>query len=289
MNKPASEPVLSKIKAPGLKIGAKLILTFLGFILLLAVLLVITYQKYVPALVNEQIVQRTYAITQSFVSAVLEPVMTRNYLRVNKIAEVTAKLPDVAYVAVINKKGVAIAGIFGDLDRFTSDFSTLVKDKGFPKDLVEKNKVAAGQKESRQDLTIGGQRIFEIAMPLGETEAEAHIGIFTESVEKALRSTLYPLLILLLVMGVVGTGVVALIAKTVSGPIRQLTEQAYAISTGNLGETIHIKCGGEIWELARSFSRMQSSIRYMSGHLRHKNQDSSTSPGTQQAQKSTQE
>ena len=281
MNQTAPEPVLSKIKVPGLKIGAKLILTFVGFIILLAVLLIITYQKYVPALVNEQIVQRTYAITQSFVSAVLEPVVTRNYLRVNKIAEVTAKLPDVAYVAVINKKGVAIAGLFGDLDRFTKDFSTLVKDKGFPSDLVTKNEVVAGQKESRRELTIGGQRIFEIAMPLGVSEAEAHIGIFTESVEKALRSTLYPLLILLLVMGVVGTAVIALIAKTVSGPIRQLTEQAYAISTGNLNQTIQIKCGGEVWELARSFSRMQSSIKYMSGHLQRKNQDSSTSSESQ--------
>jgi methyl-accepting chemotaxis protein len=277
MNQSASEPVLSKVKAPGLKIGAKLILTFVGFIIVLAVLLVVTYQKYVPALVNEQIVQRTYAITQSFVSSVLEPVVTRNYLRVNKIAEVTAKLPDVAYVAVVNKKGVAIAGLFGDLDRFSSDFSTLVKDKGFPKDLATQNQVAAGQKESRRELTVGGQRVFEIAMPLGVTEAEAHIAIFTESVEKALRSSLYPLLILLLVMGVVGTAVIALIAKTVSGPIRQLTEQAYAISTGNLGETIHIKCGGEVWELARSFSRMQSSIKYMSGHMRQKNQGSNSS------------
>lgn len=277
MTQSASEPVPSKVKAPGLTIGAKLILTFVGFIALLGVLLVFTYQKYVPPLVNEQIVQRTYAITQSFVSAVLEPVVTRNYLRVNKIAEVTAKLPDVAYVAVINKKGIAIAGLFGDLDRFSKDFSTLVTEKGFPKDLATKNQIAAGQKESRRELTIGGQRVFEIALPLGVTESEAHIAIFTESVEKALRNTLYPLLILLLVMGAVGTAVIALIAKTVSGPIRQLTEQAHAISTGNLEKSINIKCGGEVWELARSFSRMQSSIKYMAGRLQKKSNSSNSS------------
>ncbi len=261
----------------------------MGFIALLAVLLVFTYQKYVPPLVNEQITQRTYAITQFFASSALEPVMTRNYLRVNKIAEMTAKLPDVAYVAVVNKKGIAIAGLFGDLDRFSKDFSSLVKEKGFPTDLVAKNRVAEGQKESRRELTVGGQRVFEIAIPLGETEAEAHIGIFTESVEQALRGTLYPLLILLLVMAVVGTGAIALIAKTVSGPIHQLTEQAHAISMGKLNQTINIKCGGEVWDLARSFSRMQSSLKHMMEQLQPKNQGTKVPPPSQSAQKPKQE
>jgi methyl-accepting chemotaxis protein len=272
MNQAASKPVLPKEKAPGLTIGAKLIITFLGFIALLAGLLVFTYQKYVPPLVNDQIAQRTYAITQSFASAVLDPVVTRNYLRVNKIAEVTVKLPDVAYVAVINAKGIAIAGLFGDMEKFSKDFSSLVKEKGFPKDLAGQNRLAKGQTESRKELMVGGQKVFEIAVPLGESGAEAHIGIFTESVDKALRTTLYPLLILLLVMGVVGAAAIALIAQTVSKPIRQLTEQAHAISMGKLNQTIDIKCGGEVWELARSFSRMQSSIKYALEQLRLKNQ-----------------
>jgi methyl-accepting chemotaxis protein len=288
MNQSPSQTAQPKAKVPGLKISTKLILTFLGFITLLGALLVITYQKYVPPLVNEQIAQRTYAISQSFASAALEPVLTRNYLRVNKIAEITAKLPDVAYVAVINKKGIAITGQFSDLSRFSSDFSALVKEKGFPKELIGLNQVAAGQKESRKELTVGGQRIFEIALPLGESEAVARIGIFTENVEKALRETLYPLLILLVVMGVVGTGAIALIAKTVSVPIRQLTEQAHAISTGKISQTIDIKCGGEIWELAHSFSRMQTSIKYIMEQLRIKKQNEALAKQSQQAANKTQ-
>jgi len=283
MTQTASKPVLPKERAPGLSIGAKLILTFLGFIAVLAVLLVFTYQKFVPPLVNEQIAQRTYAITQSFVSAVLEPVVTRNYLRVNKIAEVTVQLPDVAYVAVVNRKGIAIAGLFGDLDRFSKDFSELVKAKGFPRELALQNRLADGQKEGRSELNVGGQKVFEIAAPLGESGAEAHIGIFTESVDQALRATLYPLLILLLVMGVAGAAAIALIAQTVSKPIRQLTEQAQAISMGKLNQAIDIKCGGEVWDLARSFSRMQSSIKYALEQLRLKNQGAARPQSAQAA------
>jgi methyl-accepting chemotaxis protein len=289
MSQSSLKTALPKEKVPGLKISTKLILTFLGFIALLGVLLVFTYQRYVPPLVNEQIVQRTFAITQSFASAALEPVITRNYLRVNKIAEVTVQLPDVAYVAVINKKGIAIAGQFSDLSRFANEFSALVKEKGFPKDLIGMNRMEAGQKERRRELTVGGKRVFEIAMPLGESEAEAHIGIFTENVEKALRDTLYPLLILLVAMAIVGTGAIALIAKTVSVPIRQLTEQAHAISTGRLTQAIDIKCGGEIWELARSFSRMQASIKYMMEQLRQKKQGGDTAQPTQKTQQKIQE
>jgi len=288
MNQTASKAASPKEKVPGLKISTKLILTFLGFIALLGVLLVITYQKFVPPLVKEQIAQRTYAISQSFASAALEPVLTRDYLRLNKIAEITVKLPDMAYVAVVNKKGIVIAGQFSDLSRFSSDFSTLFKEKGFPKDLIGLNRVGTNQKESRKELTVGGQRIFEIALPLGESEAEAHIGIFTENVEQAVRDTLYPLLILLAIMGIAGTGAVALIAKTVSTPIRQLTEQAHAISTGKLNQTIDIKCGGEIWELSRSFSRMQTSIKYIMEQLRKKNQADAAVQTSQQTPKQTQ-
>jgi methyl-accepting chemotaxis protein len=270
MSQPASKTALPKEKVPGLTISTKLILTFLGVIILLGVLLVFTYKKYVPPLVNEQIAQRTYAITKTFNSAALEPVLTLNYLRLNKMAEITAKLPDVAYVAVINKKGIAITGQFNDLSRFSPDFAALVKEKGFPKDLIGSNRIEAGKQESRRELLVGGQRIFEIALRLVEGESETHIGIFTENIEKALRDTLYPLLILLAVMGAIGTAAIALIAKTVSTPIRQLTEQAHAISTGKLTQTIDIKCGGEIWELARSFTRMQYSINYIMEQLRQK-------------------
>lgn len=289
MNETASKATSPKEKAPGLKIGTKLILNFLGFIATLVVLLVFTYQKFVPPLVKEQIAQRTYAISQSFASAALEPVLTRNYLRLNKIAETTVKLPDMAYVAVINKKGIVIAGQFSDLSRFSADFSTLVKEKGFPKDIIELNRVGANQKESRKEVTVGGSRIFAIALPLGENEGEVHIGIFTENIEQALRDTLYPLLILLAIMGIAGTGSMVLIAKTVTTPIRQLTEQVHAISTGKLNQTIDIKCDGEIWELSRSFSRMQTSIKYIMEQLRKKNQANVSVHESQQTPKQTQE
>lgn len=255
-------------KVPGLSIGTKLVLSFLFFIILLGGLLIAVYQHYVPPLVNDQIELRTDAITKSFASAVLEPVVVRNYLRVNKIAEATAALPDVAYTTVINQRGFPIAGIFGDLDRFDPNFAQLVKQQGFPRDVAEKNRLTSNQAESFKTFTVGGQEILEVAVPLGNTNAEVHVALFTADVKAAVQRTLLPLLILLGVMAVIGTLAMLLIARTVSKPIRELTEQAEAISMGQLNREIVVSGGGEIWQLAHAFSRMQASIKYSLNKLK---------------------
>ncbi len=268
MNRPASNAIQQESKVPGLRIGTKLVLTFLGFIFLLSISLFFTYQRYVPPLISNQIAQRTYAISKSLSSSIQESVITRNYLRVNEIAEITVKLPDVAYVAIINKRGIPIAGQFSDLSRFSYEFSQLVKEKGFPRELAGAVRMRADQKERRRDLVVGGQKVLEIAMPIGNSGSEAHVGIFTENIDAELQAALYPLLILLGVMAILGMAAIFLVARTVSRPIRQLTEQAHAISTGTIASSLDIKGGGEIWELARSFSRMQTSIQFMMRQIR---------------------
>lgn len=284
MAQSAATPGSTGIKVSGLTIGTKLILNFLGFIVSLAVLLFFAYQQYVPPLVNQQITLRTSALTEFFASVALEPVVTRNYLRLNKIAEVATKLPDVAYVAVVNKKGFAVAGMFGDLQRFSKDFSGLVNEKGFPVEILAQNRVPEGKHESRKEMTVGGQRVFEIAIPIGEGEAEAHIAIFTDNVEQALRRSLYPLLILLAVMALVGAVGIMMLARTVSKPIRQLTEQAHAISMGQLNQNINVQGSGEIGALARSFARMQSSLKHMLGQIKKQGAGNGSSSSDQPKQ-----
>ncbi len=256
--------------APGLSILTKLMISFFGFILVLGVLLVLVYQRYVPALVLDQIDVRAESVTRSFASAALKPVVERNYLRVNKIAEATAELPDVAYASALNSKGMSVAGIFGDMERFDRNFADLVRQQGFPKEIVERTRLKPDTDFARTSFTAGGQEIVEYAMRLGDSGAEVHVGLFTAGVQQAVDATLFPLLILLGVMAVVGGASVALVARTVSRPIRQLSEQAEYISTGHLDREIDIKAGGEIWLLAQSFKRMQASIKFSIMQMRRR-------------------
>lgn len=264
----ASPSSASARKAPGLTIAAKLILAFTGLIAVLGVLLVMTYLKSVPGLVEKQVDLRVESITKSFASAALPPVVEKNYLRINKIAEATAALPDVAYAAAVNDKGIAVAGIFGDLGRFDAAFAAKAKEGGFPAELLEKNRIEGGASSARKVFSVGGQPVVEYAIRLENTGSEVRVGLFTSGIEGAVREAVKPLVLLLAAFLVVGVVVLFLVAKTVSAPIHELSAQVERISMGDLDQEIGVKAGGEVWQLAEAFKRMQKSLKYSMNALR---------------------
>jgi len=256
----------------GLSILAKLMLSFLVFILLLGVLVFLVYQQFVPPLVEEQIDLRAESVTRAFAAAALQPVVERNYLQVNKLAEGTAKLPGVAYASAVNARGIPIAGIFSDLGKLNPSFAQLVKQRGFPRDLFKDHPIPDGAEGRKARVMVGDQEILDYAMRLGESGAEVHVGLFTKDVDAAVRRTVIPLIVLLGVMAVVGIIAVYLISQAVSRPIRQLAEQADYISQGHLEREIDIKASGEVGQLAHAFKRMQAAIRYSVVQLRKQQQ-----------------
>jgi predicted Zn finger-like uncharacterized protein len=254
----------------GLSIGLKLLIMFVGFVVVMGSVLTFVYLKYVPSLMADQISLRTYSISRSFSAAVLQPLLVRNYLRVNKSAEIISQLPGVAYVSVINKRGIVIAGIFGDLKRFPSKFAAKVKQEGFPTQLSRQNLIPKGKSQSAKDLSLAGQKIHDVAVPIGDSGAEAHVGLFTEDVEKAVRESLTPLLMILAAMAILGGLSFFLVARTISRPIRSLTDAAQRISLGQIDLPIEVKGGGEIAALSVSLERMRFSIKSAIGRLRRR-------------------
>ena len=245
----------------GLTIGNKMLFVFLTFILLTGAILAGLYMRYVPALMHEQVDLRTYSISRAFSTAIQQPLLIRNYLLVNQMAGTNAKLPGVAYVSVLNKKGIVVAGILGDSERFSSGFMQTVKEKGFPKEIVSQNPIPGGSKESAKDYSIDGHKIHDVAVSIGETGGEAHVGLFTEDVEAAVHASLVPLVALLVAIAFLGSLSFIFVARTISGPIRSLTEAAEKISLGDIDLPIEVKGRGEIGELAASLERMRFSIK----------------------------
>lgn len=270
MINPAAQP--GSPSGYGLSILAKLMLSFLAFIVVLGVLMFFVYQKFVPPLVEEQIDLRAESVTLTFAAAALQPLVERNYLQVNKLAEGTAKLPGVAYAAAVNSRGIPIAGIFSDVSKLDASFAQLISQRGFPRDLFEGNPIPDGEEGRKARLMVGGQEVLDYAIRLGQSGAEVHVGLFTEDVEDAVRSTVIPLIALMAVMAVVGIIAVYLISRAVSRPIHQLAEQADYISQGHLEREIDIKASGEVGQLAHAFKRMQAAIRYSVVQLRKQQQ-----------------
>lgn len=258
------------IKTGGLSISIKLLLMFLASVVIMGFVLTFVYVKYVPSLMSKQINLRTYSVSRSFSAAALQPLLVHNYLRVNKAAEVISQLPGVAYVSVINKKGIVIAGIFGDTKRFSPGFVAKIKKEGFPKALSHQNRLPKGTKNIAKDLISGGQKIHDVAVSIGETGGEAHVGLFTADIEKEVRNALTPLMIILVALAVVGSISFVLMARAISTPIKSLTEAAQRISLGEIDHPISVKGRGEIAELAASLERMRFSIKSAIERLRRR-------------------
>lgn len=264
------KPQTLPAKKGGLTLGAKLLIMFLSFIVILGSALIYTYLKYVPDLITEQINLRTYSVSSYFSNTVLQPLLLRNYLQINKNTEVVSKLPGVAYATVLNKKGVVVSGLFSNLQRFSPDFIAMVKKEGFPKNLSLQNRIPDGAKKSEKDLTAGGQKIYDVGISIGNTGGEAHVGLFTVDVEKAAHPTIMPLLIILVVMAILGGLGIIFLTRTISGPIKLLTEAAERISLGEIDIAINVKGSGEIGDLAASLERMRFSIKTAIERLRQK-------------------
>ena len=254
-----------------LTIGKRLLLLFTLFIIAMGGILTFVYMKYVPALMYNQINLRTFSISTSFSAAIQQPLLVKNYLLVNKIAEANARLPGVAYVAVINKKGIVVAGIIGDQARFTPYFVQKVEKYGFPQEIATLSRISAGNSERAIDLSMGGQTIHDVAVSVGDTGGESHVGLFVEDVEREVRESLTPLLVLLAAMALIGGISFFLVAKTISTPIKTLTQAAERISLGEIDFPIKVKTKGEIGELAASLDRLRSSIKVAISWIRQNN------------------
>jgi len=250
-------------KGKAASVGFYLILALtIGFVSIAAAFAYL-YLKYIPQLMNEQIDLRTSAITTVFSGAIKQPLLVRNYLQVNKEAERVSKLPGVAYTAVVNKRGIVVAGFFSDLSRFDQVFSAQVKSEGFPRSVIEKNIIKRGEQEQFARFTVGGQKIQDKVVTLPETGGTVHVGIYISEVEQAIKTALLSPLSLSLMGAIFFGGLIIflIIARSISRPLLELTEVVNRISLGELDLVIEPKGPKEVRELAVAFERMRYSIK----------------------------
>ena len=254
----------------GLPISAYLLLTLITGFLVISGTFSYLYLKYIPEIINHQIELRTLAITKSFSGVIQKPLLVRNYLQVNKEAQRTSRLPGVAYAAVVNKRGIVIAGFFSDLNRFDKKFVINVKKKGFPKDVLAANQLSSGAKEANAKITVGGQVIYDQVISLANKEGEVHIGVYSTETKNTIHNILLsPLTISLIgVIFVVGLIILLLLNRAITKPTRQLTEMARRISLGEMDLVISPRGPREMRELAIAFDRMQTSVKSALDRLR---------------------
>jgi predicted Zn finger-like uncharacterized protein len=272
-NKTKIGQILKMAHLTDITVNKKLLFVFLIFFMLTISIITTIYMMLVPSLVNYQIDLRTYSISRSFSAAVQEPLLTKNYLVVNKLAEINAGLPGVAYVSVLNDKGIIIAGIFGNKKRFDPNFIKKINESGFPREISNQNRIPMDKNESALDYLIGGKKIHDVAIKIGNTGGEAHVGLFIEDTENEVstaQKSLTPFLLSLAAITALGCLSFFLVARSISMPIKSLTQAAEKISLGEIDIPVNVKGSGEIRELATSLERMRFSVNTALNRLHRK-------------------
>lgn len=258
---PSAVPALAKGR--GRPFVFYLLITAAAGLLLTGCAFILLYFKYVPELVQPEMELRSLAVATSLRQTVSKPLQRKDYLVVNQEAKRAAKLPGIAYAAVVDEKGAVVAGVFNSMSSFDSQFIRQVNDKGFPVEVLAQNGLKAGAKEGSVRISMGGQPMHDRVLALAATDGEVHVGIFAAEMESAVWSTLLspllfvPLAIALLFIFLLTVLVNGLIAR----PARSLTGTANRISLGELDLAIAAEGSRELRDLSMALERMRHSVR----------------------------
>ncbi|WP_417912843.1 zinc-ribbon domain-containing protein [Candidatus Electronema sp. TJ] len=233
------------------------------------------YSRQLPTLLAQEREQSGIALALSLERAVRTPFLQKDYAAVNLETEHTAKLPGVAYAAVMNEKGAAVAGYFNPQGGFDNSFVQQVKAKGFPAELLAQNRLKAGTKEDRSvSLSIGGLPVHDRVLALREGDGEVHVGLqAAEARQMAQHVLCSPLLLVPAGLTLLFAGLLLFIADwLVVRPARALTNIANRISLGELNLAITAEGSRELRDLGTALERMRHSVRIAVERLRVKRQ-----------------
>jgi len=195
--------LIQKKAAPNSTI-TKLISVSIAVLISFSILFILIYQILIPELVQDQIESRAKAITTFFAGAVLEHIVARDYLTINKLTENITTLPDVGYACVINDSGNVIAGLFSNLDTFDTKLINEVKENGFPSNIASQIHLTERNHSATSSHQIGGRDIINYAFRLENANAEIHVGILTEDAIRTSQHSIIPYAFLLLITTLLG-------------------------------------------------------------------------------------
>lgn len=219
------------------------------------------YLRHVPAMIAQESELRSLVVARSLEQTVKTPLLRKDYLLVNQETKRMAMLPGVAYLAVVNEKGSAVAGFFNAQAGFDSHFLQQVKEKGFPVDVLAQNGLKAGAKEGSVRINVGGLPVHDRVLALTEGDGEVHVGI--QAADQVVRQTLLsPLVLIPAGLAFLFCGLILLLANwLIIGPARSLTNTANRISLGELDLAIAADGSRELRDLAAALERMRHSVR----------------------------
>jgi HAMP domain-containing protein len=231
----------------GMSLKWKIATAFSGMILLLGIAVLVIVYSLTSAALRKQVDSRAAAIATNLSDAAAGHVSRKNALELDVLIGKYGRLDGVAYAYIEDAKGETLAS----------------SAQPFPAELKDAN---SGDSQSRtagsRVVTLRGRTVFETRAPVLDGQlGAARVGLWADSVQQDVRSTLMPIVGLIAVCLLVSIILSMVIASATLKPITELAAVADDISRGRLDTPVTIQSSDEVGELARSLERMRASLK----------------------------
>lgn len=220
----------------------KISTTFSGLILVLGLLVIGIVYYFTANALQKQVDLRSTAIATNLADTAAGFVSRKSTLELDAMVAKYGRLDGVAYAFIQDSKGEVLASSM----------------QPFPVELKD----AGGPTASSRVTRVRGKSVYETRSPLLDGQLGiVRVGLWAETVQSDVRSTLLPIIGLIVACLVVGIVLSIMLASKTIRPILDLKAIADDISRGRLDTTVPIQTNDEVGELGRSLERMRASLK----------------------------
>jgi HAMP domain-containing protein len=235
-------------ESPGVSLKWKIGGIYTAVMFILGVLLIAALYQLTRTAMRDQLDKRALAIATNFSDAAASHIVSKNNLALHALTAKYTLFEGVAYVFINDANGDIIAQSLGN----------------FPPQLRERSAGGAQREPRRRTVSLQEKTVYETSVPVLEGQSgSAHVGFWSDAVDKEVQSFIWPMIGIIALVPVVGAVLSFVIANWIVRPIIGLTEVADKVTKGDLEMSIGncVASRDEIGELARSLERMRSSLR----------------------------
>lgn len=220
----------------------KITTTFSGLILLLGLLVIGIVYHFTGNALEKQVDLRAAAIATNLSDAAAGFVSRKSTLELDALVAKYGLLDGLAYAFIQDPRGEILASSM----------------RPFPSELKD----AGGASGSSRVTQVRGKSVYETRAPLLDGQLGiVRVGLWVETVQDDVRSTLLPIIGLIVACLALGVILSIMLASKTIRPILDLKAIADDISRGSLDTSVSIQTNDEVGDLGRSLERMRASLK----------------------------
>src|SRR5947208_1704746 len=232
-------------------IKLKLSLVITALLAVTVILLSAMLLRRQQATLTAEMVKRGLTIAQNLAASAKNPLVSDDELTLNLLVKDAMKDPDVAYVAITDEKGKALAH---------SDVHLIGRRLERPRGLTP----LSGALLVQTYAAPGGGNLIDFSVPLTFRQVRVgalYLGFSQRANVAALASARDNAILVSLAMVALGIAGAFTLGTVLSRPISRLVDGTRAIADGNFAITLHVASRDEIGALTHSFNEMAASLR----------------------------